>query len=185
MFGTVRSRVGYDVNHWLYYVTGGLSWTFDQFTRTQLTGSPVGGAPAGTVETSFLGRIGWTVGAGLSMRYGRRECAWPASALAAVRQLFQQKVFADRPGNRPLVKLRRMRQQQLRIYVPLKAERERHSSEITGAMSAALSWPISERALIAQERRTFLATQVVPFRPGDTPRFVERRMEQVAPTPDN
>ena len=64
MFGTVRSRVGYEVNHWLYYVTGGLAWTYDQFTRTQLIDSPTGGAPAGTVETSFLGRIGWTVGAG-------------------------------------------------------------------------------------------------------------------------
>jgi high affinity Mn2+ porin len=65
MFGTVRSRVGYDVNHWLYYVTGGFAWTYDQFTRTQLIGSPIGGAPTGTVETSFLGRIGWTVGAGV------------------------------------------------------------------------------------------------------------------------
>ena len=65
MFGTVRSRVGYDVNHWLYYVTGGLAWTYDQFTRTQLIDSPTGGAPAGTVETTFLGRIGWTAGAGI------------------------------------------------------------------------------------------------------------------------
>jgi high affinity Mn2+ porin len=32
--------------------------------RTQLTDSSTGTAPAGTVETSFLGRIGWTVGAG-------------------------------------------------------------------------------------------------------------------------
>jgi hypothetical protein len=33
MFGTVRGRLGYDVNHWLYYATGGLAWTYDQFTR--------------------------------------------------------------------------------------------------------------------------------------------------------
>jgi high affinity Mn2+ porin len=65
MFGTVRSRVGYDINHWLYYATGGFAWTYDQFTRTQLLDSPIGGTPAGTVETSFLGRIGWTVGAGI------------------------------------------------------------------------------------------------------------------------
>jgi high affinity Mn2+ porin len=65
MSGTVRGRVGYDVGHWLYYVTGGLAWTYDQFTRTQLADSPMGGTPAGTVETSFLGRIGWTVGAGV------------------------------------------------------------------------------------------------------------------------
>ena len=65
MFGTARSRIGYDVNHWLYYATGGFAWTYDQFTRSQLISSPVGGAPAGTAETSFLGRIGWTVGAGV------------------------------------------------------------------------------------------------------------------------
>jgi hypothetical protein len=45
-------------------VTGGFAWTYDQFTRTQLTDSLTGSAPAGTVETSFLGRVGWTVGAG-------------------------------------------------------------------------------------------------------------------------
>jgi high affinity Mn2+ porin len=65
MFGTVRGRLGYDVNHWLFYATGGLAWTYDQFTRTQLTDSPTGAAPAGTVETAFLGRIGWTAGAGI------------------------------------------------------------------------------------------------------------------------
>jgi hypothetical protein len=31
LFGTVRGRVGYDVNHWLLYATGGLAWTYDQF----------------------------------------------------------------------------------------------------------------------------------------------------------
>jgi high affinity Mn2+ porin len=64
LFGTVRGRIGYDISLWLYYVTGGFAWTYDQFTRTQLTDSPTGSAPTGTVETSFLGRIGWTVGAG-------------------------------------------------------------------------------------------------------------------------
>jgi high affinity Mn2+ porin len=65
MFGTVRGRVGYDVNHWLYYVTGGLAWTYDQFTRTQANAGPVFGAPSGTVETIFAGRLGWTAGAGI------------------------------------------------------------------------------------------------------------------------
>jgi high affinity Mn2+ porin len=64
MSGTVRARVGYDINRWLYYVTGGFAWTYDQFTRTQLSDSPIGSA-AGTVETSFLGRVGWTAGAGV------------------------------------------------------------------------------------------------------------------------
>jgi high affinity Mn2+ porin len=65
MSGTVRGRVGYDLGRWLYFVTGGLAWTYGQFTRTQLADSPTGSTPAGTVETSFLGRVGWTVGAGV------------------------------------------------------------------------------------------------------------------------
>src|SRR5215831_7152271 len=65
MFGSVRGRIGYDANHRLYYATGGLAWTYDQFTRTQLGAGPVVGTPDGTVETSFAGRIGWTVGAGV------------------------------------------------------------------------------------------------------------------------
>jgi high affinity Mn2+ porin len=65
MAGSVRGRIGYDISGWLYYVTGGFAWTYDQFTRTQLTDSPTGNAPAGMVETSFLGRIGWTMGAGV------------------------------------------------------------------------------------------------------------------------
>ncbi len=65
MFGSVRGRIGYDANPWLYYATGGLAWTYDKFTRTQFGAGPVFGAPAGTVETSFAGRVGWTVGAGV------------------------------------------------------------------------------------------------------------------------
>jgi high affinity Mn2+ porin len=65
MFGSVRGRIGYDADHWLYYVSGGFAWTYDQVTRTQFSAGPVFGAPAGTVETSFAGRAGWTVGAGV------------------------------------------------------------------------------------------------------------------------
>jgi high affinity Mn2+ porin len=65
MFGTVRGRVGYDIDHWLYYMTGGLAWSWDQFTRTQITSSITSGASAGTIETLFQGRTGWTAGAGV------------------------------------------------------------------------------------------------------------------------
>ena len=65
MLGTARGRLGYDVNHWLYFATGGLAWTYDQFTRTQFGPGPIFGAPAGTVESTFMGRVGWTVGAGI------------------------------------------------------------------------------------------------------------------------
>jgi high affinity Mn2+ porin len=65
LFGTVRGRVGYDLNHWLYYATGGLAWTHDQFNRTQIGTNPATGAPDGTIETVFAGRVGWTVGGGV------------------------------------------------------------------------------------------------------------------------
>jgi high affinity Mn2+ porin len=65
LFGTVRGRIGYDVNHWLYYATGGLAWTYDQFNRTTISAGPAGDPPEGAVEAVFGGRIGWTVGGGV------------------------------------------------------------------------------------------------------------------------
>jgi high affinity Mn2+ porin len=45
LFGTARGRLGYDVNRWLYYVTGGLAWTYDQFNRSQTSPGTSGGPP--------------------------------------------------------------------------------------------------------------------------------------------
>ena len=65
MFGTVRGRVGYALDHWLIYGTGGFAWSYDQLIRTQLTGTPVGGtAGPGTDETSLKVRVGWAAGIG-------------------------------------------------------------------------------------------------------------------------
>lgn len=44
--GTVRGRIGYAPGHWLFYATGGLAWSYEQFSRTQLAGTPVGGTSA-------------------------------------------------------------------------------------------------------------------------------------------
>jgi high affinity Mn2+ porin len=99
--GTLRGRVGYAPNlgtsHWLFYATGGLAWSFDQFTRTQMAGMPAGGtAVPGTVETLFMEpRVGWTGGAGaevalwsnwtarveyLFIDYGSRSVSFPLGA---------------------------------------------------------------------------------------------------------
>src|SRR5437762_5728019 len=43
MSGTLRGRIGYAPGHWLYYVTGGFAYSFDQFSRTQVSGAAVGG----------------------------------------------------------------------------------------------------------------------------------------------
>jgi high affinity Mn2+ porin len=69
MFGTVRARAGLEFNHWLYYATGGLAWSVDQFTRTQADN--FGTLPAGLVETTFLGRIGLALGAGIEAPIGQ------------------------------------------------------------------------------------------------------------------
>jgi high affinity Mn2+ porin len=96
-FGTVRGRIGYAPGNWLFYATGGFAWTYDQFTRTQLAGTPAGGsAVPGTVETALLvPRAGWTVGSGVEVAlssnwtaraeylftdYGSRGVVFPAAA---------------------------------------------------------------------------------------------------------
>jgi high affinity Mn2+ porin len=66
MSGSVRGRIGYVSNHWLYYATAGFAWTEDNLTRTQINTSPFG-TPGGTIETKFPARNGWTAGAGVEM----------------------------------------------------------------------------------------------------------------------
>ncbi len=98
--GTVRGRVGYapsrgNAGNWLFYATGGLAFSYDQFTRTQLAGVS-GSATAGTVENLFLvPRVGGAVGAGVEVAlashwtaqfeylftdYGNRSVTFPAGA---------------------------------------------------------------------------------------------------------
>ena len=65
--GTLRGRVGYAIDDRLLYATGGLAWSDDRFTRTQVAGTPVGGtATPGTSESSLHTRVGWAVGAGIA-----------------------------------------------------------------------------------------------------------------------
>jgi high affinity Mn2+ porin len=95
-FGTARGRIGYAFDHWLLYGTGGVAWTYDKLTRTQLAGMPAGGsADVGTTEAALLWRWGWAAGAGievpiapnwtakaeyLAMEFNSRERNFPASA---------------------------------------------------------------------------------------------------------
>jgi high affinity Mn2+ porin len=67
-FGTARARVGYAFDHWMVYGTGGVAWTYDKLTRTQLAGTPVGGtAVVGSTEAALLWRWGWAAGAGVEL----------------------------------------------------------------------------------------------------------------------
>ena len=97
MSGTLRGRIGSAPGHWLYYVTGGFAYSFDQFSRTQVSGAAVGGtATDGTVENLFMvPRIGGAASAGVEVAltprwvaraeylftdYGSRSVNFPAGA---------------------------------------------------------------------------------------------------------
>jgi len=81
--GSVRGRIGYAPSHWLFYATGGFAWTYNQFTRMQLAGSPAGGtASPGDEESLFVvARIGVVVGAGV-------EVALPSNWTARLEYLY-------------------------------------------------------------------------------------------------
>ena len=57
--GTVRGRIGYAPGSWLFYATGGLAWTYDQLSLTQIA--------TGTSKSPFLWRLGWAAGAGVEV----------------------------------------------------------------------------------------------------------------------
>ena len=81
--GSVRGRIGYAPGHWLVYATGGFAWTYNQFTRMQLVGSPAGGtASPGDEESLFIvPRIGAVAGAGV-------EVALPSNWTARLEYLY-------------------------------------------------------------------------------------------------
>jgi high affinity Mn2+ porin len=95
--GTVRGRIGYAPGNWLFYATGGFAWSYDQFTRTQLAGMPVGGTvqPGGAELLFMAPRVGGAVGAGVEVAlapnwtarleylftdYGSRSVIFPGGA---------------------------------------------------------------------------------------------------------
>jgi opacity protein-like surface antigen len=84
VYGSVRTRLGWVSNNWLFYGTGGFGWAYDKFTRKQLT-APIAdiieplNAPyvdtkalqAGTVVTNSHLRPGWVAGAGVEWAFAR------------------------------------------------------------------------------------------------------------------
>jgi len=108
-FGSVRGRLGYAPGNWLIYATGGFAFGYDQFTRTQLSGTPAGGtATPGTVESRFMvPRAGWTAGAGVEValsphwnarleylytQFNTRSVAFPAGAQTFASDLSLQSI---------------------------------------------------------------------------------------------
>ncbi len=67
---TVRGKLGYAADNILFYATGGLAWSNDQFVRTQLTGT-LNAATAGTDEAVNKGLPGWTAGGGIAYAFAQ------------------------------------------------------------------------------------------------------------------
>ena len=95
--GTLRGRLGYAAGNWLFYLTGGFAWSFDQFSRSQISGaSTVSNVAVGAGESvSLIPRYGGAIGAGtevilndnwsarieyLFIDYASRNVAFPAAA---------------------------------------------------------------------------------------------------------
>lgn len=58
--GTVRGRVGYAANHWLFYATGGLAYAGERFVNTPAIGD---------TEKHINVRLGWAAGAGVEYAF--------------------------------------------------------------------------------------------------------------------
>ena len=67
---TIRGRIGYAADNILFYATGGLAWSNDQFVRTQLTGT-LNNATAGADEAVNKGLLGWTGGGGIAYAFAQ------------------------------------------------------------------------------------------------------------------
>jgi opacity protein-like surface antigen len=69
-FATLRGRIGYITNNWLFYATGGFAWSYDQFTCTQLTTGPASPV-VGLIMSNTPTRTGWAAGGGVEWGFGR------------------------------------------------------------------------------------------------------------------
>src|SRR5215467_5150432 len=100
--GTVRGRIGYAPDNWLFYATGGFAWTYDQLTLTQLAD--------GTTDAPFLWRLGWVAGLGveyafapnwtanveyLFTKYGNSSVLFPSAGLQFTSDLSLQQARAS------------------------------------------------------------------------------------------
>jgi high affinity Mn2+ porin len=106
--GTVRGRLGFVHNNWLLYGTAGYAWSYDQFLRTQLTSTPIGGtAIPGAPEKASAWRNGVSAGAGVEVpvaanwtanveylftTFGTRSVAFPAASQQFESDLAMQSV---------------------------------------------------------------------------------------------
>jgi high affinity Mn2+ porin len=108
MSGTVRARLGIVQHDWLFYAMAGYAWSSDQFVRTQLLGTPLGGtAVPGAFEKAGAWRNGWALGTGVEVAvaskwtasfeylytgFGAQSVSFPAGAQQLASELTMQSV---------------------------------------------------------------------------------------------
>ena len=63
-YGTARGRLGFALDNWLFYGSGGFAWAQQDFTRTQLVAGPTSPAAGATFSASTM-KTGWSAGAGV------------------------------------------------------------------------------------------------------------------------
>jgi outer membrane immunogenic protein len=73
-FGTVRGRLGYVVDNWLFYGTGGFAWADQQLTRVQTVAGPLSPALGLSISNSRT-PTGWVAGAGVEWGFAPRWTA--------------------------------------------------------------------------------------------------------------
>jgi outer membrane immunogenic protein len=116
-FGTVRGRVGYAANNWLFNGTGGFAWSDETFTRTQLSeapNSPFALIPVGDVRTNSPTRTGWAAGGGIGYGFARN---WTARLEYLHLDLGDQSFRFAVPGNFRLIDEGRLTVDSVRVGV--------------------------------------------------------------------
>jgi len=69
-FATARVRMGYVLDDWLFYGTGGFAWVGTQTTRT-IVAAPESVLVGQSAATSTNSRTGWTLGGGVEYGFWR------------------------------------------------------------------------------------------------------------------
>jgi high affinity Mn2+ porin len=77
MSGTVRGRIGYAFDNWLPYVTGGFAWSVNQALILPPDTLASAVEDVFPIESRFLLRFGWTIGAGIEVPFAPN---WTAKA---------------------------------------------------------------------------------------------------------
>jgi len=146
--GTIRGRLGYELpNHWLSYVTGGLAWSYSQFTRTP----DVTSLSADSV--SMIPRLGVAVGGGIEV---------PLTSSWSARLEYMFTSFGNRTVNFPAFAERSdadLHLQSLRVGLNYKMQGPSATLDFAKELQ-----PLETDRFAFRGQATFLSQYAAPFR---------------------